>query len=192
LADSALFEAILGRRSVRRYETATLDSATLDAVRQIVAGVRGLSAGVRVSWQLRDCTPTENLPGMLGGYGRLISPPHVLVPAATDFGDERAALVELGYQAEQVAVRLAALGLGSCFVGALPAGDAARTGLGLPSGSLVAAVLAFGRPSTGLGGRAINQLMRTVTGATNKLPASRIYYHGDFATPGAQIGRAHV
>jgi hypothetical protein len=188
-ADLALGQAVLARRSVRRFDAAPLDRSTLDAVRQITDDAWPLSGDVRIGWQLRDCSPTTNLAASIGGYGKLLTPPHFLAPVATAYRDERQALVELGFRAEQVAVRLTALGLGSCFVGTLSAGEAALAGLGLAAPSLVAAVLAFGRPSGALGGRLTNQLMRVVTGATNKLAADRVFFADDFARPATPPAR---
>jgi nitroreductase len=181
--DPAAYQAVLARRSVRRFDAKPLDRPALDAIRQATIDAWPLSWDVQIDWRLRDCSPAASLSTMIGGYGKLLSPPHFLTPAATAYRDERQALVELGFRAEQVGVRLAALGLGSCFVGALSGGESALASLGLAAPTVVAAVLAFGRPSVALGGRVTNQLMRVVTGATNKLAADRVFFADDFAHP---------
>jgi nitroreductase len=180
MSERDLYDAILARRSVRRYDRTPLDEPTLARVREIISGVRPLNPENQFEVLLRDHLAGEDLVEDLGGYGRLVTPPHYLAPYLR--GDFHP-LEDLGYRVEQIAVRLTALGIGSCYIGALRREDEVRARFGLPSDARVGAFLTFGRPATTLGGRAVNRLLRLGAGATRKLPAERIFFLGSFDEP---------
>ncbi|MCL6431985.1 MAG: nitroreductase family protein [Anaerolineae bacterium] len=181
-AEVDLYQAILARRSVRRYERTPLEPEELAQVRAVIAGVRPLITENRYHVLLRDLPAASDLTAALGAYGRIANPPHVLVPYL--LGD-RHPLVDLGFRTEQIAVRLTALGLGSCFIGCLGREAQVRARFGLPPSTHVAALLVFGRPSGATAARAVNALVRELTGATRKLPAHRVFFDGDFSRPAA-------
>ena len=175
-----LYEAILARRSVRRYEKRPLDEATLAQVREIVSGVKPLIPENQFEVLVRDEVVGEDLVTVLGGYGRFYTPPHSLAPYM--LGEEHV-LEDLGYRTEQIAVRLAALGIGSCYIGALKREDEVRVRFGLPKGARIAAFLVFGRPAVAVGGRTFNTLMRRGLGGHRRLPVERIFFQGAFDNP---------
>jgi len=177
-----LYQAILARRSVRRYEKRRLDAETLAQVQTIISEVKPLLPDNHFEALMRDVAPGEDLVQTMGGYGRLVSPPHYLAP----FGQgETHILTDVGYRVEQIAVRLVALGVGTCYVGSLRREDAVRALFGLPETARIGAFLSFGYPATGLRGRAVNAMVRRAAGATNKLPAERIFFHETFDNPAA-------
>jgi nitroreductase len=182
-----LYEAILARRSVRRYDGEPLDEAALAQVREIISGVKPLLPENQFEVFVRDDATSENLVEVLGGYGRFVTPPHYL--AAYGLGEDHV-LEDQGYRVQQIAVRLAALGIGSCYIGALSREDEVRVRFGLPKDARIGAFLVFGLPSPTLGGRAFNRLMRLAAGASNKLPPERIFFQDTFdsqATPPSEL-----
>ncbi|MDI7275803.1 MAG: nitroreductase family protein, partial [Anaerolineae bacterium] len=180
LHDADLYQAILARRSVRRYDRAALSHDELARVRDAIALSHPLVAANRYEALLRDLPATSDIVSALGAYGRLVNPPHVLVPYLV--GDEHP-LIDLGYRTEQIAVRLAALGLGSCFIGCLGREAEVRARFGLPEEARVAALLVLGRPSGAVAARTYDAAVRELVGATRRLPAERIFFVGDFASP---------
>lgn len=179
-AGNNLYQAILARRSVRRYDKQRLDTETLAQVQTVISQVRPLTADNRFEVLARDVAPGEDLVQTMGGYGRIVSPPHYLVPYGVG---ETHLLADLGYRVEQIAVRLTALGIGTCYVGSLGREDMVRARFGLPGAARSGAFLSFGYPATGLGGRTLNAMIRRAAGATNKLPAERIFFHGTLDNP---------
>jgi nitroreductase len=177
---SDLYEAILARRSVRRYDKKPLDEATLAQVRETISRVKPLVPENQFEVFVRDDAASENLVEVLGGYGRFVTPPHYL--AAYGLGEDHV-LEDQGYRVQQIAVRLTALGIGSCYIGALRREDEVRVRFGLPEDARIGAFLVFGLPSTTLGGQAFNRLMRLAAGASNKLPVERIFFQDTFDSP---------
>ena len=180
MINNKLYQAILARESVRRYDRRPLAAAALERVGAIAEDARPLDPQVPVQTLWRDVAASESLSAILGPYGRIVTPPHYVVPYAKG-GPE--ALVELGYRAEQIVVRLAAEGIGSCYLGCLPRENEVRDHLGLPEGTRIAASLVYGRSAKGWGGRAINAAMHRVTGAANKLAVERFFYSESFDAP---------
>ena len=182
LPQGDLYQAVLARRSVRRYEKRPLDEATLAQVREIISGVKPLIPGNRFEVLVRDEVVGEDLVTVLGGYGRFYTPPHSLAPYMLG---EQHVLEDLGYRTEQIVVRLAALGVGSCYIGALKRESEVRVHLGLPKGARIAASLVFGRPAAAVGGRTFNTLMRRGLGGHKRLSVKRIFFQETFDGPAA-------
>jgi nitroreductase len=172
--------AILSRRSVRRYDRQPLDAGSLAQVQGIISSTEPLIARNQFTVLLRHAPPGTDLVKELGGYGRILNPPHYLVPYVLGEGHQ---LEEAGYGAEQIAVRLMALGIGSCFVGALRREPEVRSLYQLPSDARIGAFLTLGRPSASVGGRAVNRLFRVAAGASRRLPANEIFFDGSFDNP---------
>ncbi len=175
-----LYQAILARRSVRRYEKSPLDATLLAQVQEIIAGVKPLVPDNRFEVLTKDTLPGEDLATILGGYSRIVSPPHYLAPYTIG---ERHTLEDQGYRTEQIAVRLTALGIGTCYVGSLKQEAAVRARFELPEGARIGAFLALGWPSKTLGGQLFNTLVRAGAGAARKLPTRRIFFRDSFDTP---------
>jgi nitroreductase len=182
VGNQPLYQAILARRSVRRYQATPLDKATLGQVQELVQGVIPLLPENQFEAPFYSVTGSEALIAALGGYGRIVSPPHYLLPWMRG---EKHVLADLGCRAEQIAVHLAAMGLGSCFIGSLGREAQVRAHFGLPSDARIGALLLFGWPSQSLAGRAVNAVMRQATGATNKLPVERLLFVEDWRNPDA-------
>jgi nitroreductase len=181
-----LFEAILARRSVRRYEKRRLDPNDRATVKSITASVRPLSQRRKFSVLYHDVSSGEDLVRALGAYGRIVTPPHYVVPYLVSEDEGRArvlALTELGFCVEQIAVRLRQAGIASCYVGCLPREDEARALFRLPDCARIGATLVYGYPARGRGDRVVNDTVRWAVGATRKLPPERLFYEGSFDRP---------
>jgi nitroreductase len=181
-----LYEAILTRQSVRRYEREPLDEPTLSQVQEIVSAVEPLVPDNDFRVILRDSPPGTDLVKDLGGYGRVVNPPHYLVPYVVG---QRHALVDAGYRVEQISVRLAGMGLGSCFIGAVTREGDVRARFSLPEAARIGAFLVFGRPSSSLGGRATNRFLHSVAGASRKLGTDDLFFDGSFENRATPTGR---
>lgn len=178
-----LYEAILARRSVRRYERRALDASAQAQVREAVAAVQPLVPENRFEVLYHDVAPGENLVQALGAYGRIVTPPHYLVPyLMPDSGRASSVLdwTDLGFRAQQIVVRLTQAGIASCYVGCLPREGAARSYFRLPENARVGASVVYGYAGVRPGDRWIDSTVRRAVGATRKLPPEQLFHDGSF------------
>lgn len=175
--DFDLYEAILQRRSTRRYDPTPLDDEHLAAVQRLVAEARPLVPGNAWGCRMVRRVKEKDLAVFLGRYGVLVSPSHMLVPYI-DGGAH--SLMDVGFRMEQVAVQLTRAGFASCFLGALSNEAAVNQRFSLPDGAIVGAALVFGREPEGAGGRVLNAMVRGVAGGTARRPASELFFEGQF------------
>ena len=172
-----LLDAVYNRRSIRRYERQPLGTSTIEKIGALCQAVLPLVAENRVDMVLRNVMPEEDMVARLGGYGRIVTPPHYLVV----YGKGKHFLMEdIGYRAEQVAVGLVRLGLGSCFIGCVGREERVRSDHALPADVRMVAFLVFGQLPSAFRDRTVNSVMRVVAGATRKLPPDRLFHAGDF------------
>ena len=179
MADPILYQTILARKSVRKYRT-DIEARVLGQVQQACALAHGLIPENQFSITLQALQPDRDLTTLLGAYGRLVTPPYVVIPAISGAHN---LLIDLGYRAEQIVIALTQLGLGTCFVGTLTHDEEARRLFNLAPDQQHAAVIAFGYPAENLSGVIHNRLVRALSGANNKLPADQLYYENLAESP---------
>jgi len=121
-------EIIRKRKSIRAYDPAVLDAATLEKVREQIASIKPLFPDIRYSIEIARKTK-----GMFG-----IKAPHYLV-----FGseDKEGAYENIGFIGQQMDIFLSGAGLGSCWLGLSKPED--KKVLGLP----FVICIAFGKPA---------------------------------------------
>jgi len=93
------------RKSVRKYDPAPLDAATLEAIRRQIEKVKPLYPEIRYSIEF-----TNKTKGMFN-----IKAPHYLI-----FGSEETdgASENIGFIGQQLDLHLSAMGIGTCWLGA--------------------------------------------------------------------------
>ncbi|MHB1354658.1 MAG: nitroreductase family protein [Anaerolineae bacterium] len=170
--DRSLYEAILARKSVRRYAPG-IDAVTLERVEETFADLQALAPENKFTVTIEALQSNRDLVTLLGAYGRLAAPPYVIVPAIE--GSVHS-LTDLAFRSEQIVIRLTRLGLGTCYIGTLSQEDKARELFNLSPNQRIGAVIALGFPTTSLVGKTFNSFVRTMAGATSKLASDRLYY----------------
>lgn len=123
---------------------------------------------------------------MIGSYGLVQNPPHLLVgvlPAESD-----AARLDLGYVLEQVVLEATRLGLGTCWV--TGSYDAQRAGdaVGLAAGEVAAAVCALGYPDEGRRGRFHSRTVRWLARGHTRKPLTEIVFAEQWGQPWSPDG----
>jgi hypothetical protein len=89
-------------------------------------------------------------------------------------------LTDLGYRTQQLVVKLAQQGIGSCYIGGLTRETTLRARFVLRRQARIGAVIIFGPPATALGGRAINVVMRTAMGSASREPLDTLFFSRNF------------
>jgi nitroreductase len=177
-----LYEAILARRSVRMYERTPLPEPVLNEIRTAVEAVDALNPDLPFSCRVQAVGAGDDVVAAIGGYGRLLSIPHVLVPA---IGDGPNSLVDFGYRVERLVIRLTQMGLGTCWLGALTHRETVVARFHPDEGTTIAAIIAFGRTAQNTASRAVNSAIRSVVGATRKKPVADFTWRERVGNPTA-------
>jgi len=118
---------------------------------------------------------------MIGSYGLVQNPPHLLVGVLSEESD--VARLDLGYVLEQVVLEATRLGLGTCWV--TGSYDAERAGdtVGLAPGEVAAAVCALGYPAEGGWGRFHSRTVRWLAGGHRRKPLVEIVFSRRWGEP---------
>jgi nitroreductase len=175
--DSEIYPFILSRRSIRSYDQRQLSSADQAQIKIILDNTKSLFPENKFEVILKNKTTGEDLVEILGAYGRFITPPHYLVPHITGSNN---ALVDLGYQSGQIAVRLWSKGIGTCFIGCLSRQEKVRQLFQLPADAQIAAFLVFGYPGAGFGIEAITKFTKALMGIRGRKPIENIFFQDTF------------
>jgi len=118
---------------------------------------------------------------MVGSYGLVQNPPHLLVGVLPE-ESERARL-DLGYVLEQVVLEATRLGLGTCWVTGSYNAQRAGDVVGLAPGEVAAAVCALGHPSEKRWGRFHSRTVRRLAGGHRRKPLTEIAFSGLWGRP---------
>ncbi len=172
-----LYQAILSRRSVRRYRNIPLSHKILTQIDEIATQVTPLVPKNRFVVMRRDVLSGEDLIAAMGGYGRILSPPHFMTAYISG---EQVPLVDLGYRMEQIAIQMIQIGVSVCFIGSLGRENDVRIRFRLLRDSRTAAFLIFGYPAETMAGRTINAVLRRSQNSNHKLAADRLFYSDSF------------
>jgi nitroreductase len=174
--------AIRQRVSVRSYGDRPVEPALLQRLRGLsstadrLTGVPPRIALVSGLEQTRRV-----LTYMVGSYGLVQNPPHLLVGVMPEESD--AAQLDLGYVLEQAVLEATHLGLGTCWV--TGSYDAQRAGeaVGLEAGEVAAAVCALGYPAQARWGRFHDRTVRLLAGGHRRKPLTDIVFSGHWGKP---------
>jgi len=176
--------AIQRRVSVRNYRDRTVEPVLLERLLNLAATAEhltgvplriGLVSGVE--WTRRVLT------SMIGPYGLVQNPPHLLVGVMPEGSD--LARLDLGYVLEQVVLEATRLRLGTCWV--TGSYDARRAGdaVGLAPGEVATAVCALGYPAEDGWGRFHSRTIRRLAGGNRRKPLTKIIFSGRWGEPWA-------
>ena len=116
------------------------------------------------------------LTSMVGSYGLVQNPPHLLVGVLPEKSD--AARLDLGYVLEQVVLEATRLGLGACWVTGSYDAEQAGDAVGLATDEVAAAVCALGYPDERRWGRFHSRVVRRLAGGHRRKPLTEIVFSG--------------
>lgn len=174
-------EAILARRSVRRFE----DREVPEDIRRLVAEhalrLQPLEPGNRFSFSLLPIVgKSEELAAVMGGYGKLVSARHLLLPR---IGGADHVLEDFGFRVEQLVIELTRLGLASCWIAALGHEAEVLDRFRASRDERVPAVVVFGYPAGKAAARGFNSSIRAALGANRPPAFDRWVFEGTFGNP---------
>ncbi len=143
MENQEFYQAILDRYTVRQYEQQVFSQEEYDLLDTLIDNVQSLLPDNTVTFlQLHEITPVDLLVAQ-GPYGTFVNSPHVLLPYTVS---QQFPLVEIGYQAQQVVLRLFQAGIGSCYLGTAGRENSVIRHFDLPVNASMGASLVIGKP----------------------------------------------
>ena len=144
IQNTSLYNALLQRTSVRRYQKEPLSAGILDRVRELPRSVIPLVPDNDFHVTFRDDMRVDrNMLRSFGAYGAIVNPPHALIPYIIG---KRHPLLDWGFRTQQLMIAITQLGLGSCYIGVVGRQASVRRRLNLPGDAHLGAFLIFGKP----------------------------------------------
>jgi nitroreductase len=175
--DADLYPYLVSRRSIRSYDQRPFESADKARIELTLNNTRALFPENQFNTIFHTKEKGEDLVSVLGAYGRFITPPYYLLPYIIG---ENQVYVDLGYQAEQIAIQLWSKGIGSCFIGCLSRQEKVRVNFHLPSTAHIAAFLVIGYPGDNLGFETITKTAMSIMGIRSRFPIEEISFLESF------------
>ena len=180
-----ILAAMQQRTSVRSYADRSVEPALLEQLLALSATADHLTeVPPRVALVSGVERTRRVLTYMVGSYGLVLNPPHLLVGILSK--ESELARLDLGYVLEQVVLEATRSGLGTCWItgsyDAEQAGDAVR----LAPGEEAAAVCALGYPTESSLGRIHTRIVRRLAGGHQRKPLTEIVFAGRWGEPWSQ------
>jgi nitroreductase len=177
-----LLEAIERRVSVRSYDERPVDPEHLERLTAL-SQTAGHLTDVRPRVELISGAERAQrvLTYMIGSYGLVLTPPHLLVGVMPT--ESEIARLDLGYVLEQVVLEATRLGLGTCWITGTYDAQSAGDAVGLTTGEVAAAVVALGTPSERGWGRIHTSAIRRLAGGHKRKPLEEIVFAGRWGKP---------
>ncbi|MDP4152241.1 MAG: nitroreductase family protein [Bacillota bacterium] len=107
-----LYEAILKRKSVRKYEDKEIDSNILDEINGFISSLQPIYSDINVKFTLVE---SKNMPKYFENSPAILSPYYVVITSQSKpwFGENA------GYMGEKLIAFLTAKEIGTCWIGTL-------------------------------------------------------------------------
>ena len=181
--------AIRRRVSVRSYSRRSVDRPLLDRLLGFADTADHLTeTPPRVALVSGVDRAREILTYMIGSYGLVQNPPHLLVGILPEEADRSSdqrdtARLDLGYVVEQVVLGATQMGVSTCWVTGSYDARRAEDAVGLSPGELAAAVCAVGYPTERGWGRLHNRVVRRLAGGHQRRPLHKIVFSERWGEP---------
>lgn len=141
-----LYDAILARKSVRKYDPAGLPPETIGEIRRSIAETDRLDKTIDLRLHLAEDgrRVAGAMGGIIGNFVKVVAP-HYLVISSEAGGRY---LENAGYAVEQVVLTMTAMGLATCWLGGqVQSRGALGRAVDLPDAHRLIGLVAFGRPT---------------------------------------------
>lgn len=144
MQDLSLYNAILERYSVRKYQPQSLSAELTAEVSHIIDTITPLpGSSLPQFYQITAYANGIDRLVMQGPHGQLINAPHVVLPIMANPPSNELAT---GFAAQQFCVRCYQLGIGTCYIGTAGREQGIASHFHLPEGSKMGAAVVYGLP----------------------------------------------
>lgn len=142
-----LFEAIYGRKSIRKYAGSNLPAEKLQEIQTIADGANRLYKYIDLRVHLvQDGEKIQQImSGIIGSYGKIRAPHYLVITSEEKDGY----LENVGFAVEEIILKLTALGIGTCWIGGHVKRNLLQNIINMPANQTPAVLVAFGYPAQG-------------------------------------------
>jgi nitroreductase len=175
LRSRSIEEVIKNRRSIRVYETKPLENPLMETIKKHMEASEN-PFGVQVNFKLLETTSKEE-GSALGTYG-VIKGTSTYIGATTNKHDF--ALEAVGYAMEKLILELAALGVGTCWLGGTFKKEAFKKAMHVKEDELFPAITPIGYPHHK--NSLSNRMVRFIAKSDQRKPWEELFFKGDFNT----------
>jgi nitroreductase len=169
-----ILETIERRVSVRSYAERPVEQVVLERLLAAANATNRLTETLPRVALISGAERTQRvIKFIVGSYGLIQTPPHLLVGVVPEKGD--LARLDLGYVLEQVVLEATGRGLATCWITGTYDAQSAGDVVGLSQGETAAAVVALGYPSERALGRLRSQTVHRLAGGRRR-PLEKIVF----------------
>ncbi len=142
-----LYDAILYRKSTRKYSQESFNNELLQTVKSIVDNAERLYNNIDMKIHLLEGGQKihDLLPGIIGGYGRVKAPYYLIITSE----EKEGYLQNIGYTLEGVVLKLTTLNLATCWLGSSIKKNFLKDIINIPEDQEPQLMIAFGHPEKG-------------------------------------------
>ncbi len=142
-----LYDAIYRRRSIRRYELASLSESVLEGIRVLCGNPKKLHDIQTQVHVVEDGSRMHSvIPGIIGSYGKVRAPHYLVVTSEAREGY----LENVGYLMESIVLELTRQGIGTCWIGGKIERRLLAEITDIADHHEVVIVISFGNPQSGV------------------------------------------
>jgi nitroreductase len=138
------YQTLLNRKSIRKFKVDGLSQKNLQELDDSISHLSSFRPDVKIAIDINQFEDDSDIRNAVGIFGKVMSPPYILVPYLESIEGDYS---DLGYLSQQVVQKLWADGIGSCYIGCIHRQNQVKRVLGLDDFSKIAASIFFGYPS---------------------------------------------
>jgi nitroreductase len=172
-----LYKHLLARHSIRRYEPTLMGEDDLSRIRKASETINFLDENNLFEIKIFDYLPDSLSGKALGGFGRIMKPPHFLAPFISGGTNS---LVDLGFRTQQIVLDMWSHGIGSCYVGCAHRQNRVKQLLNISDKARIISFVIFGRPDINQSLRLYQKISQFFTRSKKRLSFEELFIDKKF------------
>lgn len=170
--NQGLYKNLLSRHSIRRYNHDLLGKDELLKISDSTKALESLVRKNTFDINIFDYQPETTSSKALGGFGRIMTPPHFMAPFI--MGNLHA-YVDLGFRTQQIVLDLWRRGIGSCYVGCAHKQNRVKLLLNLSGEIKIISFVIFGLPDKNQSLRLYQKISQFFTRSKKRLSYEELF-----------------
>jgi hypothetical protein len=166
------YNQLLTRHSIRRYDQSLLSEDDLSNISKNLTTIDQLDENNRYEIKSFNYLPDSPSGKALGGFGRIMKPPHYFAPFISGGTNS---LVDLGFRTQQIVLEMWKKGIGSCYIGCAHHQNHVKKILNIADQARIISFVIFGRPDTNQTLRLYQKLSQFFTRSKKRLSFEELF-----------------